>query len=861
MEELLADPVRLHQALRDAGDRVHVFVDQTGIGVPRAARALYAMLESSVHGVRAPGRGAFHAKVWVARFTAIDDRRQDQPPLLRAAVLSRNLTFDRSWDIALASEASPRGESREAATGPLGDFLAALPRLTGEPLEARVAARVQALAEDTGRTLFPAPAGFVGPIEFHALGLSSPRSWRPTTRGYRTLAIAPFVNLTGLKAIVDLGGSERVLVSRGEELDRLPEDALAGWSEVLVLSDAAQDEPEDGPAGECEPMSRNGGVPSGLHAKIVAVEHGWDVTWYVGSANLTAVAFGGSNVEMMASVTGRKGWRGGVSGHGIDRFLDGNTGFRKLCVPYRRGEVEPEAAEAVSARRRLEEARDHLAQTDVIYLCSNSSIARANLPKLQIGDADQRSFALATRLTMLATQLASPDGQSGLAGNKLNFVSLTPGTSFNMGHSAGQARERQVAFHLLLPCFRSRRTALMNLLQGLLRMWRDGGSLPIPNPEVFSAYIDDLLAIEPDSLGRRPPNLAELLTDVALGSPAIVAARCLRSLGGLDAGLRRRLAVRIADAFWSLFNQPAVICLIRQATTGGADEGDEAAYWRRVLRYCRQGNLQAVLDEHWHLLWEQCSWSEGETAGDIAELCARELIQAVQPVRSRVHARFFRLRNGSLRVPEPEEIRFRTAFALRFGHARNEETGYVSQDAVRRAFNSPFRPFVLASTSIGQEGLDFHPWCHRLAHWNLPGNPVDLEQREGRVHRYKGHAVRRNIAAAYAGAAMRLWRPGDDIWELIFERAERAARAKGESDLVPLWIAPGRHRVQRHVPMLPYTSEVDAFARLKLQLAAYRVVFGQPRQEELLTLLGHSNFDAAQLRSWTIDLSPPANRT
>ena len=398
-------------------------------------------------------------------------------------------------------------------------------------------------------------------------------------------------------------------------------------------------------------------------------------------------------------------------------------------------------------------------------------------------------------------------------------------------------------------------------LQGLLRMWRDGGSLPIPNPEVFSAYIDDLLAIEPDSLGRRPPNLAELLTDVALGSPAIVAARCLRSLGGLDAGLRRRLAVRIADAFWSLFNQPAVICLIRQATTGGADEGDESAYWRRVLRYCRQGNLQAVLDEHWHLLWEQGSWSEGETAGDIAELCARELIQAVQPVRSRVHARFFRLRNGSLRVPEPEEIRFRTAFALRFGHARNEETGYVSQDAVRRAFNSPFRPFVLASTSIGQEGLDFHPWCHRLAHWNLPGNPVDLEQREGRVHRYKGHAVRRNIAAAYAGAAMRLWRPGDDIWELIFEHAERAARAKGESDLVPLWIAPGRHRVQRHVPMLPYTSEVDAFARLKLQLAAYRVVFGQPRQEELLTLLGHSNFDAAQLRSWTIDLSPPANRT
>ncbi len=57
-------------------------------------------------------------------------------------------------------------------------------------------------------------------------------------------------------------------------------------------------------------------------------------------------------------------------------------------------------------------------------------------------------------------------------------------------------------------------------------------------------------------------------------------------------------------------------------------------------------------------------------------------------------------------------------------------------------YNSPFRPFLLTSTSTGQEGLDFYPWCHRLVHWNLPGNPVDLEQREGHVHWYKGHAVR-----------------------------------------------------------------------------------------------------------------------
>ena len=75
---------------------------------------------------------------------------------------------------------------------------------------------------------------------------------------------------------------------------------------------------------------------------------------------------------------------------------------------------------------------------------------------------------------------------------------------------------------------------------------------------------------------------------------------------------------------------------------------------------------------------------------------------------------------------------------------------------------------------------------------------------------------------------------------------------------MPHWIAPGKHRVQRHVPQLPYTTEVEAFERLKRQLAAYRVVFGQPRQEELVTLLDRASLDIAQFRHWAIDLSPPA---
>ena len=135
---------------------------------------------------------------------------------------------------------------------------------------------------------------------------------------------------------------------------------------------------------------------------------------------------------------------------------------------------------------------------------------------------------------------------------------------------------------------------------------------------------------------------------------------------------------------------------------------------------------------------------------------------------------------------------------------------------MQAAFNSPFRPFVLASTSIGQEGLDFHPWCHRVVHWNLPGNPVDLEQREGRVHRYKGHAIRRNLAAAHGSEALAKWRPGTDTWTLIFELADGAERPAATTKAT--WCPTGSPLASaawsRHVPQLPYTSEVEALRKL-----------------------------------------------
>ena len=128
------------------------------------------------------------------------------------------------------------------------------------------------------------------------------------------------------------------------------------------------------------------------------------------------------------------------------------------------------------------------------------------------------------------------------------------------------------------------------------------------------------------------------------------------------------------------------------------------------------------------------------------------------------------------------------------------------------------------------------------------------------MHRYKGYAVRRNVAARFAGELREKLQSKEDPWERLFAMAE-GARGPGESELVPHWLFEGEHKVQRRVPVLPYSKDAERFARLRRELAAYRLVFGQPRQQELLELLNDTTRAVDTLLSWTIDLRPPLHES
>ena len=80
-------------------------------------------------------------------------------------------------------------------------------------------------------------------------------------------------------------------------------------------------------------------------------------------------------------------------------------------------------------------------------------------------------------------------------------------------------------------------------MRAFLETWRDADpeQMDKPNAEVLPAYIDEYLALDPTRLGRRPDGLADLVTDVALGAPGVLAARMLQP-AGLDPETRRAQA-------------------------------------------------------------------------------------------------------------------------------------------------------------------------------------------------------------------------------------------------------------------------------------------------------------------------------
>lgn len=439
--ELVADPLALLEALRRYGERFTVFCQSGQIRLPPKYPPLVTFLEPCIYDVQLKDpEGVFHPKVWALRFVA-----EDGEVLYRVLCLSRNLTFDRCWDTAVALDGELTDRSNAiAANRPLADFIAALPGLVGHPVPRGRRQGVTKIADELLRVRFDWPEGFDGnQCRFWVAGLEGKAVTPFGARQDKALIVSPFVSNSIVRDFLD-HTEETHLVSRPESLQELPQETLQRCKSVSFLAPELADESDDA----APPLERDE-VLDGLHAKLFVIDRGWDASVFSGSFNATLHALQ-HNVELMVELVGKK------SRFGVDQFLrpvKGETTFADLLKEYDRN-AAPVPADATAR------------QLDDLLHATKRALATAG-PRLVVtpaGGADSFDMSMewtrppllqnttveiwAWPITQQAERAQALD--KSIVFSRLSYEGLTPLIAFAITAKIGEAK-RESVFVLNLP--------------------------------------------------------------------------------------------------------------------------------------------------------------------------------------------------------------------------------------------------------------------------------------------------------------------------------------------------------------------------------------------------------------------------
>lgn len=369
-----SNPMALLKAVRQFADQICLFCQAGKIHVPKAYQPLLAGLEDSVVEAAAPLGGSFHPKVWFLRFIG-----PDEDILYRVLCLSRNLTFDRSWDTLLRLEGPLRDRANAYANNhPLGDFVEALPTMSVRPLATLWQKRFEQLSYELRRVEFETPKPFED-YRFFPIGLKETNHWPFPPKVQQLLLISPFVDDAMVSELAGWNAPMQ-LISRPESLACLKSESLNRFEKLWTLDDAADPEPgetETEQPSEVEvyeesAIKADSDIPLiGLHAKVYVADFGWDSCVVTGSANATFAAFN-RNVEFLVQLIGKKKVCGvdATLGHSDQVNKKRASSLADLLQPY-----SPCATEAVideeveSFERRVDEIARDFAAVALILDC------------------------------------------------------------------------------------------------------------------------------------------------------------------------------------------------------------------------------------------------------------------------------------------------------------------------------------------------------------------------------------------------------------------------------------------------------------------------------------------------------------
>ena len=311
--ELMNNPVCLLEALRSTGDNVALFCEGGQIHMPNRVTPLYILLEKMVFSVKTPKRKgiaaypSFHPKFWLIRY-----RNNDGDLRYRVIVLSRNLTFDRNWDIAYYMDGHVTEDTTDK-NEPVCDFLrylaAQLPNTESGKDKAR---KIRALIRELPNVIFePAEKAFYD-YEF------IPNGVRRASGGvyqfdetdlfkdtfHEILIISPFLSGGVIRDFNDrntrslINDARYMLITREMSLGRLkPEDV--SHFQIYTMRDAVIDG-ETAISDESQEIQKQD-----IHAKIYMIRKYSSSDLYLGSLNASHNAVYG-NIEFMIRLRSKR---------------------------------------------------------------------------------------------------------------------------------------------------------------------------------------------------------------------------------------------------------------------------------------------------------------------------------------------------------------------------------------------------------------------------------------------------------------------------------------------------------------------------------------------------------------------------
>lgn len=321
--ELLHDPIGMLNALQNVSQKITIFCEAGQIKTPHRANALFLMLEKMVVPVKLPGSReqngypAFHPKTWLLEYSDTDGNK-----CYRFVVMSRNLTFDHSWDIACVLDGEPVEHNIDSSV-PISYFLEFLRDKLDKDLSnydrqykdisyfISIINKVQFVQDSKFSEFDVMPLG----IGEKSYNMSADRLFAENF--HELVVMSPFVTGGVVSALNDsrknLTGTQRTLITRKSELSKISKGKASAFAVYVLKDDIVNGESalsEDGETSEYEDITTQE-----IHAKLYIRRKNGDVDLYIGSMNATSAALY-SNVEMVLHLKTRQHILSG------EKFLD-----------------------------------------------------------------------------------------------------------------------------------------------------------------------------------------------------------------------------------------------------------------------------------------------------------------------------------------------------------------------------------------------------------------------------------------------------------------------------------------------------------------------------------------------------------